>query len=246
MGNMKRRTITLLRFILICVVFVFLYLIYLSYPIYNSINISQKLISEAIPYVQHPNKPDTFILVAGDSTAVGVGSTDNRETIAGRLGQQFPKADITNLGISGARLKDLILTLEQQKNKHYDLIVLQIGANDITHFTPYDTIESQLEEVLYLSNQLSPKIILLTSGDVGAARVFRWPLSVILSLRTRHVRDIFMNESSKNASVSYIDLFRDPKDDPFEKDLKRYYAPDSFHLTGAGYGVWYSSIQKKL
>ena len=94
--------------------------------------------------------------------------------------------------MSGAKLEDLLQVLKEQKNKKYDLIVLQIGANDITHFTSYDMIRNELSQILSLTQGISSKIILLTSGDVGRARVFRWPLSTLFTSRTLNVREIFI------------------------------------------------------
>jgi lysophospholipase L1-like esterase len=235
----------LVNFIITAAVCIICYLLFLIYPIYRAIHISEKIIAATVPYEQHPLHPNKFILVAGDSTATGVGAIDNKESIAGRLGKQFPDADITNLGVSGARLKDL-LTLLQKQTQHYDLIVLQIGGNDIVHLTSYQEIRQQLAQIIALSQNLSSKTIVLTAGNIGRARTFRWPLSAIITARTLHVRDIFIEEIAKYPTVYYVDLFKNPQEDPFEKDLKTYYAPDSFHLTGAGYGAWYSALQKYL
>ncbi len=235
-----------LKIILIVFYCIAFYILFLTYSIYQSINISQKIISTTVPYEQHPPNPEIYILVAGDSTAVGVGAIENINSVAGRLGTQFPKADISNIGVSGAKLKDLLLMLQEQKIKNYNLVVLQIGANDITHNTPYDIIRKELSEILSLTSKLNSKVIIFTSGDVGRARVFRWPLSSIITSRTLKVREIFIEEASKYKNVSYVDLYLDRNDDPFEKNLKKYYAPDSFHLTGDGYGVWYFFIQKQL
>ncbi len=223
-----------------------LFLGYLAYPIYQAFSLSKSMIANTIPFEQHPMNPIKRVLVAGDSAAVGLGATNPKETVSGRIGQQFSNWDITNLGVSGARLKDLLHVLQQQPEKHYDLIVLQIGGNDITHFTPYETIRSELAKVISLSSKLSPKTIILTAGNIGTAPIFRWPLSTIMTGRTLNVRSIFIDEVAKNKAVSYVDLFKDCKDDPFFKYPEKHYAQDKFHLTSDGYGVWYIDVQKKL
>ena len=231
---------------LFIVFILFLYACYILYPIYQAINVSALMIDNTTAFEQHPSNPNKYILVAGDSNAVGVGADDPRESIAGRLGSQFPNADITNLGLSGAKLKDLLVVLKNQNKKHYDLIVLHIGGNDITHFTAYDTIRMELAEVISLSNELSPKTILLTAGNIGNAPVFYWPLSAIIANRTLSVRKIFIDETTKNKAVSYTDLFKNREDDELVKNIKKNYAPDMFHLSGAGYEIWYHSIKKEL
>ncbi|MBA3815836.1 MAG: hypothetical protein H0X29_04815 [Parachlamydiaceae bacterium] len=235
-----------LKIILILFLFFIFYIFYLIFAIHQSISNSEKIINNTIPYEQHPPNPEIYILVAGDSTAVGVGATENVKSTAGRLGTQFPNADISNIGVSGAKLKDLLLVLQKQQSKNYNLLVLQIGANDITHFTSYNSVRNELSEILALASEFSAKIILLTSGDIGRAPVFHWPFSRIMTARTLKVREIFIEEASKYKKVSYVDLYLDRSEDPFEKDLKKYYASDSFHLTDDGYGVWYFFVQKHL
>jgi lysophospholipase L1-like esterase len=119
-----------------------IYGLIVAYPIYRAMKLATQLVSETKPYEQHPENPTQNFLVAGDSTAAGVGSVDNKLSTAGRLGAQFPDAEITNLGVSGDRLQDLLKTLKNLSNQRFDLILLQIGANDITHFTPYKKIDN--------------------------------------------------------------------------------------------------------
>ncbi len=59
--------------------------------------IGADLVKSALAYEQHPDKPSMRILIAGDSTGVGIGAKVPRNTIAGRLGRDFPHADITNI-----------------------------------------------------------------------------------------------------------------------------------------------------
>lgn len=214
---------------------------YVWRTIARSIDISLGLIKVAKPYEQHPASPSMRILVAGDSTAVGVGSAPEF-SIAGRIGKDEPNADITNIGVSGQRLEGLLIKLSTQKGNSYDLVVLQIGANDITGRTAYSDIQARLAQALTDARALAPKVVVMTSGDVGLAPVFKWPLSAYLSARTRAVRDIFITEASRHLGVTYVDLFAEKKDDVFLTDIPRYYAPDFFHPSAEGYGVWYSQF----
>lgn len=220
------------------------------YRLHTAFNATDVMIDNTTGYQRFLPNPDMSILVAGDSTAVGIGTTTNSASIAGRLAKEYPQADITNIGVNGAKLQDLQTKLEFQKERFkshpFDLIVLQIGANDITHFTSKADIKDQLDTVLGIASSMGSKVLLLTSGDVGRAPVFYWPLSSIYSIRTHTVRDIFIEEASKFPNVSYVDLYIDRENDPFEKDKSKYYSSDLFHVTDDGYGVWYSQLQKFL
>ena len=234
-----------MKYILLCALLLvtFGYGVYQWRTIQRSIGISSRLMNEARAFERHPEIPRSHILVAGDSTAVGVGSS-SEFSIAGRIGKDSPDADITNIGINGQRLQGLIESLETQKGKYFELVVLQIGANDVTGRTSYSDIEGRLAQVLTDARLLAPKVIVMTSGDVGLAPVFKWPVSAYLSARSRAVRDIFIEETKKHGGATYVDLYKEKKDDVFLTDIPRYYAPDHFHPSGDGYGVWYSQFPK--
>jgi len=221
------------------------YGLYVWRSVHGAISISEGLIRDAVRYEQHPVIPSMRILIAGDSTAVGVGSAP-KDSIAGRIGAANPDADIVNRGVSGYRLADLIPILKTEEGTMYDLVVLQIGANDVTGRTSYIDVKSRLREVLSASTKISRRVIVLTSGDVGLSPVFKWPLSTYMSTRTLGVRKIFKGEIAKLPSVTYIDLYQDREHDVFLTDVEKYYAPDFFHPSGAGYGVWFNQIPEDV
>jgi lysophospholipase L1-like esterase len=46
--------------------------------------------------------------------------------------------------------------------------------------------------------------------------------------------------------VIFVDLFRDPHNDPFVKEPKRYYCPDGLHPSGEGYGIWFATLMAQV
>ena len=215
----------------------------------HSIAISKLLIEKGNPFEQHPQSPMQHILVAGDSTAVGVGTSDNRNSIAGRIGTEYPESDITNIAVSGARLADLekrLDALHEQAAAKHDLVFLLIGANDITHFTSCAAMRAQLTRILAVAEQIGKQTILLTAGDVGLSPAFKWPLSRIMTMRTLETRVIFTEEIAKRHHVRYVDLYHEAKDEIFNTDVERYYAPDHFHPSDDGYGIWYAKIKEVI
>ncbi len=234
-------SIILLGLFLACAV---LYAFYVWHAVRRSIDISIGIIEKSEAYEQHPAVASSRILVAGDSTAVGVGA-EPADSVAGRLGKDFPGADITNIGVSGLRLAGLKELLTHQKGP-YDFVVLQIGANDITGRTPYENIRSELSEVLTLAGGLGKETLVLTAGNVGLSPAFHWPLSAYITARTRAVREIFITEVTKSPNAAYVDLFEEKEDDVFSTDIPRYYALDYFHPSADGYEVWYKKVRSKL
>lgn len=218
---------------------------FIWHSVTRSIELSKPLIEKAVVYEQQTSSSSKRILVAGDSTGVGVGASDNKASIAGRIGSQFPDWNIVNISVSGARLSDLEKKLNDQTGG-FTLVLLQIGANDITGNTSYEEIRSTLSRVLARTDTLSTRVVVITAGNVGLSPAFKWPLSLYVEHRTREVRKIFMEEIAKHPNASYIDLFKEREDEPFNKDIPRYYAPDLFHPSGEGYGVWFEKLKSTL
>lgn len=189
------------------------------------------------------------VLFIGDSTAVGTGASDARESTAGRYGALYPAATVVNKGRNGMRTSELAQKLDEVEDGAFDLVVLQIGGNDIVYFTDFGELETSLDTVLQKAQtklkDASGKVILLSCGDVGAAPFFPRVVAPLWSRRTRQVRVIFLKAAEKYGA-RYVDLYVDKEHDVFRQDPKRYYAADSFHPSSEGYRVWFEEIQKAL
>jgi len=233
---------TLKIIVLICVlpvVAVVLYQVILIF-IYGS-----KTAYDNKPFVREMPNARLHFLFLGDSTAVGTGTKDGVGSVAGWFAQDFPDADIENYGINGNRLAPLLRNFYPGNRKNFDLVVIQIGANDIIKLTSYQRIEENITEVARKAKELSKNVIILHSGRVGLAPIFVWPLSKILTNRAAHVRDIYMRVAQKTG-VHYVDLFIDRDKDPFLKDINKYYSPDHFHPSEYGYRWWYERLRQTM
>lgn len=180
------------------------------------------------------------ILVLGDSTAVGTGSARAEDSTAGRLAAKYPDAEVVNLAENGMKIDGLLKTMTMGPIVGpYDIVLVQIGANDIIRLTPMKKFETGIRSVLEQSRQLAGpdgKVIVLHSGDIGEAKFFPWYVRPLLSKRSRSVRELYM-KSAPGYGASYVDLFNLPQN---------HYASDLLHLTGEGYGLWFDEINKKL
>lgn len=186
------------------------------------------------------------ILVAGDSTAAGTGAKDSADSIAGRLGRDFPNSNVRNIGANGlkiAGLREKLAALSQ--DERYDLILLQIGGNDILRFTPRGAFRRELVEALEEAKKRSERVVLMSTGDVGLAPAFSPFFPWFYSMRTRAVRELLI-QTAQEQNVIYIDLFEEKENDPFLKDPKKFYAPDGLHPSGEGYGLWYQKLRAVL
>ncbi|MBP9761083.1 MAG: hypothetical protein KBD15_02495 [Candidatus Magasanikbacteria bacterium] len=209
------------------------------------IHIGKKIAAKAVPYEQHPINPTHSILTIGDSSVVGTGATVPQTSVAGRLGAAYPQADIINLGVNGARLADIPPRLTAVKGQTFDLVLIHIGGNGIVRFTSFKEAEKNLTNLLMSAKQLSSTVVILHGGDIGSSTIFPPGFRYVLHKRSVRMRDIFIRVTQET-ETHYVDLFRSKQNDPFYLNPTRYYAPDFFHPSDAGYGYWYTEIQTVL
>lgn len=184
------------------------------------------------------------VLVLGDSSAVGTGASSPEKSVAGLLGQEFPKAYIENRAKNGLRSAGFNKSFKAEPGA-FDLIIMHIGGNDELRFTPLTWLRKDIDEILGKAKQTAPHVVFISTGNIGLAPFFPWWAGWVWSARTRQARALFMEESQKHGVV-YVDLYTERADDPFAEDPGRYYAPDYLHLSDHGYAVWYQKIREAM
>ncbi len=201
------------------------------------------LVRSSVPYQRTTTPEAPKVLFVGDSTGVGVGAPRPEESLAGRFGAEHPDWNVDNLSVSGRKTAEVLPVLKILGTEQYEQVVVQIGGNDITHFTDTVMLEADILAVLEEAKRVGRHVALLTCGNVASALLFPRPFAFLWERRTLLVRDIFMKAASKQG-VTYVDLYRDKKTDPFFLEPYRYHASDLFHPSGEGYGLWYKVFKK--
>lgn len=221
-------------------------LIFDGIRVYTRIQKSSVLVAKSSPFQKHLENPRLRILVLGDSTAVGTGAADTSDSTAGRLGELYPHASIVNKSVNGLKIGGLLDILSAiPPTEHFDIILIQIGANDIIRMTPLSTIKSGIEEVLAKARVVSDSVLVLHAGDIGQVPFFPWYVGVLMHYRSIAVQSVY-SEAAKNAQAEYVDLIDSTVGATLKQDPGRYYASDGLHLSGDGYGLWFAEIEKHL
>lgn len=233
---------TLLFSLLIAILFSLTYFILSTH---QKLSISKKLIEKGIPFSVNTNDRSKTLLVLGDSTAVGVGASTPEESVPGRLAAYRKYTSVENHAVSGATVSDLPSQIQQIQQNHYDTILVQIGANDMTRFHDEEQVAASLKEILLPLKEKSKEIILISAGNLGGARAIPYPLRPLATRVNKKYHKAF-EDMAKVAGINYINLYTDPHSDPFILEPNVYFAADSFHPSSAGYGVWFDIIKKNL
>jgi len=199
------------------------------------------LIARVAPYEQ-TGSGEGAIQFLGDSTGYGTGATRGKYSIAGRLGAEYPGYAITNQSVNG-RTIDILLQDIAGFSGQFDLIVLQMGGNDILQKRDTDLVLADLEAVLQRLLPHTKEIVMLTSGNVGGAIAFSGAEAQEYERLTRAYRTRVIELSKNTPHFTYVDLFDEPGHDPFQEQPDTYTALDDLHPSNAGYGLWYSKAK---
>lgn len=202
----------------------------------------QRVRATALRFERIVPNATTRILIAGDSVAFGTGADKPEDSIAGLFGQDFPNAEIVNVGVNGQKLGGVAATLAPLAGQRFDLVVLICGGNDVLRFTPLAQLNHDAKAAVAAARTLGP-VVWMPEGNLGNAPLFpRW-ISWLLNRRSTQARAVFRSAS---AGASYVDVFLDHRHDPRHKDASRYYSADRFHPAAAGYRYWYDAIRRQM
>lgn len=205
---------------------------------------ARALLRQAGPvFVRVPAQARRRILVVGDSTGAGVGCSDVRDSIAGRVAADHPDAEVVNLCVAGARVADVLDTVRGlPAHDTFDLALVFAGGNDVLRWTRAAALQAGAAALLRELRARSPRTVWAGVANVGLAPLFLPPFSWVLSARTRRVTCL-LSACAREHGAEFVDFFRERATDPFSADPARYYAADRVHPSAAAHGWCYRRMR---
>ena len=199
---------------------------------------SAELIRASKPEQHVPAQPTLRLLIVGDSTAVGTGATLPQASVAGLLGQSFPRLLIINRARDGALFGGLLDQLSG--DERFDMVLVMAGGNDVVRLRGLQAVQNDIESVVRRARQKSDLVVLMSAGNVGNAPFFFAPLSWLMTWRSRQLNALVKDAAVRHRAV-VVNLFRESASDPFvlQPELN---AADGLHPSDAGYRVWFSEL----
>ncbi|MCG7199865.1 SGNH/GDSL hydrolase family protein [Marinobacter pelagius] len=149
------------------------------------------------------------VLVIGESTAAGVGVSTHHQGLASQLASQLHERSGQTIawhtfGVNGIRLGELNAKLADAELPEADVVLLSMGVNDTTGFTPRFRFRQQL---LALRNLLSKRypgpICLLSVPPMHLFTALPSPLRHIMGWRARQLDRLYQQLANQ-----YPDNFR--------------------------------------
>jgi len=184
-------------------------------------------------------------LIVGDSTGLGVGSTDFRSTVAGRLAAAFPHTDVINLSCEGATSGDVADQIAASEGR-FDLILIFVGTEDVIRLSRYPHVTEAAERALAVASERAGHVAVIPPADMGTAPVWVWPLDALFSSRAERVRRAWQVAMRERVHVHLVDLHLPRERDPFRIKPRRYYSADGIHPSAEGYALWFAQITRQV
>ena len=126
-----------------------------------------------------------------------------------------------------------------------DVIVVEVGANDVTHLTGRETFAATYDRILdRITNAGALHVLALGIPAFGTSPRFLQPLRAIVGYRGRQL-DEEIRIAAKAHGVTYVDI-AGSTGKAFGANPDRYYAKDDFHPSDAGYELWARAVLEAL
>lgn len=208
-----------------------------------------------VPVPTIPRGQETFgsgkplvYAVLGDSTAVGQGGS-YEDGIARASAQHLAEnhlVTLQNFAISGAQVGDVLShQVPQAIEIKPDIVLLSMGANDVTHLTPIERVRSDTAQIISELRRANPGIRVVITGApaMGTVPRFPEPLRSLAGLRADQMNRMFI-ALAETESIVFAPVARETGPQ-FDKN-PGLFAPDKFHPNTAGYITWHPVLAKAL
>jgi acyl-CoA thioesterase-1 len=192
--------------------------------------------------------PALTYLVLGDSTAAGQGG-DYRTGIAQSTARhlaQTHRVTMINHAVSGATAEDIVRDqLPQIHGLKPDLVLISLGANDVTHFTKNGELRVSLETIItqIQADRPDARIVLTASPQMGSVPRFAQPLRWFAGTQTARINAVFADVIREHGLT--LAPLADRTGPIFARDPSLF-AADKFHPNDRGYAVWIPVLNEAL
>ncbi|HEX6160296.1 MAG TPA: SGNH/GDSL hydrolase family protein, partial [Thermoanaerobaculia bacterium] len=161
------------------------------------------------------------------------------------LGRRF-RVTMSNFAVSGARMGDVLeCQLPAAEALRADVVLLSVGANDVTHLTSIGSMRRDLRQIVERLTRVNPAVRIVVTGspDMGSPPRIPRLLRGIASCRTRQVNRMFEAEATRSGLVFARIAERTG---PLFRRNRSLFDADRFHPNDDGYATWVVVLNEAL
>jgi acyl-CoA thioesterase-1 len=175
----------------------------------------------------------------GDSTAVGVGAARGGgypERLASRLRNDGLPVGLTNLGQSGARIRDVFTgQVKRAVAAQPTLVTLGVGTNDLWRGTSVEDFQEDLDRIARRLKQTGASLVVVNIADMALAPVAKLVPSSLYEGRIEPF-NAAMAQVARAHGLHLVDLYTASKE--MIPKSPHFFCHDGFHPSDEGYDEW--------
>jgi lysophospholipase L1-like esterase len=182
------------------------------------------------------------LLIAGDSSAAGVGAGTQVQALSGQLVQRLARRQRVEWRLeatTGHRTQDTIDRLKDLPGQ-YDIAVTALGVNDATRFMSADAFARRQRELVgILTGQLGVKRVIATAvPPMELFPALPHPLAWVLGRQARRLDQALQSLVAEIPQFEHLSL-----EIPAEA---KYAAPDGYHPSPKAYALWAAQLADRI
>ena len=187
--------------------------------------------------------PELSVLIAGDSSAAGVGCREQEQALAGQIARVLGKRYRLTWRVearTGDRTSDTLERLSRMHRQKFDVAVTALGVNDVTRLTRPRSFQARQSALMRLLTEKFGVRLVLLSGVPPMQRFPALPEPLAWFLGQHAAR---LDQAMANAAESVAQARHLPFDLPEAPDLA---APDGYHPSARAYTLWAEALSRRI
>jgi lysophospholipase L1-like esterase len=191
--------------------------------------------------------PELRLLIIGDSSAVGVGTSHQEEALLGHMRKRLSQTNTVHWSVNaktGATTADTIARLEDCSPQKFDIVSISLGVNDVTSRVPLSKWVQDFSALLALVERKFHADVICVSGipPIQYFPLLPQPLRWVLGSQAKRFDQALRELVSSHDKCRFIEM-------EFEPDVTKMSA-DGFHPGPKIYSEWsrkvYGAIRRDI
>jgi len=187
--------------------------------------------------------PALNLLIIGDSSAVGVGTSHQEEALLGHMRKRLSQTNTVFWSVdaeTGATTADTIARLEKGLPQKFDVVLISLGVNDITEMVPLPVWLWRFSALLDLIKLKFQADVVCVSGipQMQFFPLLPQPLRWVAGAQARRFDRALRRLVDKRTGCRFVIM-------DFEPDVSRM-SPDGFHPGPKIYAEWGRKIYRAI
>ena len=187
--------------------------------------------------------PILRLLIIGDSSAAGVGTSHQEEALLGHMRKRLSQTNTVHWVVdakTGATTMDTIVRLEQSQQQKFDVVSVSLGVNDITTLVPLTFWLRYFSTLLHvIEGKFQPDVICVSGiPQMQYFPLLPQPLRWVVGAQAHRFDRALRKLIAKRANYRFVEM-------DFEPDVSKM-SPDGFHPGPKIYAEWGSKVYRAI